>query len=308
MKTWNEQSATFTELDQTIVVGRPALVACFFGNAGLEDAAIPCFDEWRERFPPKTPLYYSHDNTKRIMKLTPKAVSKVHDVFSPTKLVKEAQFYYFKDAEKGGPSDECHGHSFEMLITASVRSYILVSMPLETDTAELATMFKDWCGRFNFSHATAGFGFEVAWFQETAQPAYPLMLRVGLRFHGVRVFHRQSVLFCQAEPKTMDTVSWLNFVGPDALEELGSDPFSNLAEGVIKEDLGEGVFLQAGQEPNPCDVNRPGDALTQLRSINAALRPIRTAEWELKNFTIDPANGYAVDPEKEQSWLERLDE
>ena len=303
MKTWNEQSATSTELDQTIVVGRPALVACFFGNAGLEDAALPCFDAWREQFPPKTPLYYSHDNTKRIMKLTPKAVTKVHDVFSPVKLAKAAQFYYFKDAEQGGAIDACNGHSFEMLITTKVRSYVLVSMPLEADTAAFAALFKDWCGRFNFSHATAGFGFEVAWFNEIAQPAYPLMLRVGMRFHGVRVFNRQCVLFSQAEPKTMDTVSWLNFVGPDSLEHLGSDPFGELADGIVKEDLGDGVFLQAGPEPDPCDVNRPNEALAQLRSINAALRPIRTESWSLKSFTVDPANGYAVDPDKEQAWL-----
>lgn len=307
MEAWDDHVATLTELGETIVVGRPALVACFFGNAGLPHAAIPCFDAWRERFPAKTPLYYSHDNTKRIMKLTPKAVKKVRDVFSPAKLVKEAQFYYFKDAEKGGPIDECHGNSFEMLITSSVRSYIMVSMPLDTDLADFVALFKDWCARFNFSHATAGFGFEVAWFRETAQSASPLMLRVGSRFHGVRVFSRECVLFTQAEPKTMDTVSWLNFVGPDAIEVLGQDPFSALATGVVKEDLGDGVYLQAGPKPDPCDIERPGDALEQLRSINAALQPLRTERWELPNFTIDVANGYAVDPVKEHAWLSRLD-
>ncbi len=308
VKTWNEHSAMSDGAEQSICVGRPALVAYFFANAGLEDAAIPCFDEWRAQFPPKTPLYYSHDETKRIMKLTPKAVRKVHDVFSPEKLKTLAQYYYFKNSTTAGAIDACDGHSFEMLITATVRSYIMVSMPLETEPAVLLALFKDWCARFGFSHATAGLGYELAWFNHTSQPANPLMLRTGMRFHGVRMFNRQCVLSGEIEPKTMDTVAWLNYVGPDALELLGQDPFANLAEGVVREDLGDGVFLQAGAQPDPCDTNRPGPELEQLRSVNAALRPIRTEAWTLKGFTVDPANGYAVDYDKEQAWLERLDE
>ncbi|MGH1344693.1 MAG: type VI immunity family protein [Nannocystales bacterium] len=307
MKSWTETIATYTELDDTIVVGRPALSALFFGNAGLAQAGLACFEDWLARFEPKTPLYYSHDNSRRIMKLTPKAVKKVRDVFSEQSLETSYQHYYFKTADPKGAIDECHGHSFEMLITKTARSYMHLTLPLDTDPAELEALFRAWCSAHAFSHAAAGFGFEVAWFNEQAQLVYAPVLRTGLRFHGVRVFYREHIAFMQDSQQTMDTVGWLNYVGADSLEVLGPGALDALQDGVRREDLGDGILLAAGDAPDPCDVNRPNETLDALRSINAALEPIRTQEWTLKGFARDPDQGYVADPDREQDWLTRLD-
>jgi hypothetical protein len=83
MSNWYDQVPTFTELDATITVGRPAFVASFFAREGLIAHAQALFDAWLALLPAKSTLYYSHADTKRYIRVTPKVIAKIRDVLSP---------------------------------------------------------------------------------------------------------------------------------------------------------------------------------------------------------------------------------
>jgi len=304
MVDWYEKSATFTELDETIVVGRPAFVAYFYSHQGFEKHAQAIFDAWLEMMNPGTQLYYSHEDSRRILKLTKKAIEKVRATLSVKSISDEYKFYYVKSGPEKGAIDECHDYSFEIFATFGDKGYAYVTFPLNYVTTRGADAvlewFKTWCEVYEFTHAGAGLGYEIAWFDEQESEAYPLMLSIALRFHGVRMFDRNTARFRERGTQTLDTVAWLTYLDKATTENLGPKTIDALDSRVVRHSCGSGIVLQAGPEPDPCDTNRPSEALELLRSVNAAIVPVRTTAWWKNWFATD-------DPDKENGWFSRMD-
>jgi hypothetical protein len=300
---WYDHRPTFSELDETIVVGRPAFVASLYGHEGLKDHAQAVFDAWLAMVPPATALYYSHDNTKRIMKLTPKAIAKIRSELSVSSIKKMYKWYFVKSAAQGGAWDECHAFSFEIYVTPSSSSFVYVTFPLDhvevQGAAEVVRWFYQWNERFRFTHGGAGYGYELAWFDEQAQCAGPTMLNIGLRYHGVRVWERSNARY---RTPTLDTAAWLTFLDAASIAALDAGAIDRIHVQVIRHPCaGGGVVLQAGPAPDPCDTNQRDTAYTLLKSVNDAIIPLRTTKWALKGW------GSRKDPELENSWFRRMD-
>ncbi len=304
MAEWYEKRATFTELDDTIAVGRPAFVAYFYSHQGLKKHAQSVFDAWLKLLDPRTMLYYSHDNTKRILSLTKKSIEKVRAVLSIESISDKYKFYYAKSGPEEGAIDECHGYSFEIFTTPTSNGYVYIAFPLDyvstRGTDAVVTWFKKWCEAYEFTHAGAGFGYEIAWFSEQERQAYPLMLQTALRFHGVRMFHRNTARFRERGKQTLDTAAWLTFLDETTIGNLEPGSIDRIDPGVMRHPCGHGIVLQAGAQPDACDVNRPSRAYELLSSVNAAIVPVRTTAWWKSWFACN-------DPGKENGWFSRMD-
>jgi hypothetical protein len=239
------------------------------------------------------------------MKCDSKGSAKVRAELSVASINKMAKRYLVKSAEPGGPVDECHAYSFEIYASGTHSGFVYVTFPrdyVESEGSdEVLNWFCDWNQRFEFSHAGAGYGWELAWFPEQAQHAGPTMLTTGLRFHGVRVWERRQAWFRERNKTTMDTVAWLTYLGKDAISDIGGTAkLSRLEKGVEQHTCGPGVVLQAGPRPDPCDTNRRGAAYALLKSINDAIIPIRSTKWWIKGWG-------SKDAEKELGWFSRMD-
>lgn len=306
MDEWYGKLATFTELEDTIVVGRPAFVAYFYSDGGLENHAQTAFDAWRNLMDPKASLYYSHDKTKRILALTNKAIEKVRGALAVECINEgdEYKFYYAKSGPAEGSIDECHGCSFEIYTTAGDNGYVYVAFPRDyvniRGTDAVLDWFKKWCETYEFSHAGAGFGYEIAWFGEQERQAYPLMLQSALRYHGVRMFDRNTARFRERGKQTLDTAAWLTFLDKTTIGNLEPGAIDHIDPGVMRHSCGGGIVLQAGLEPDACDVNRPSNAYKLLSSVNVAIVPVRTVGWWKNWFASN-------DPDKENEWFSRMD-
>ena len=306
MANWFEKCATYSEMGDTIVVGRPAFVAYFYTNENAQKNAQRIFEAWIKLMDPKVDLYYSHDDTKRIFKLTKKAIEKVRAALSVENIAKgdEYKWYYAKSGPKEGPIDECHGYSFEIYATNGDNGYVYVTFPLDhvptVGLEEVIEWFTSWCQSYQFTHADAGFGYEIAWFGDQERQAYPLMLNTAMRYHGVRMFHRNTAQLREQGMKTLDTAAWLTFLNGETLDKLESDTIDRLDSRVLLHPCGNGIVLQAGSMPDACDVNRPSVNYQLLRSVNEVIVPVRTTAWYQNWFAAD-------DPDKENSWFERMD-
>lgn len=306
MVNWYDKCATFTELGDTIVVGKPAFVMYFYSHEGLENHAQAVFDAWLALMDPKIKLYYSHDDTKRILNLTKKAIEKVRGALSAKSIAKGDQykFYYAKSGPAEGAIDECHGYSFEVYATSGDNGYVYVSFPLNyvrsSGTQVVLSCFKRWCDTYQFAHAGAGLGYEVAWFGEQAREAYPIMLSTALRFHGIRMLDRNTAQFRERGKQTLDTAAWLTYLDKATIGNLEPGAIEAIDPDVTRHPCGSGVVLQTGPAPDPCDTNRPSHAHVLLRSVNAAIVPVRTIAWWKNWFAAD-------DPDKENGWFSRMD-
>ncbi len=305
MTNWFDNKPTFTELGTTILVGRPAFVASLYSDPGLATHAGAILDAWLALVPPKTPLWFSHEDTKRYMKLTPKALAKIHNDYAPKSLDEKCASYLIKSAPQDGAVDECHAYSFEMYAVDGDSGYVFATFPLdhvETQGADAVVQwFGDWCTRFEFTHAGAGFGYELAWFGEQAQCANPTILATSLRFHGVRAWDRDTARLRERSTTTLDTAAWLTYLDKTSIQAVGPDAIDRVDPRVTRYRLGGGVLLRAGEMPDPCDCNRPGDAYALLKSVNDAIVPIRTTKWY--------QNGWATydNFESEDRWFGRMD-
>ena len=310
MANWYDKRATYTEASETIVVGRPAFVASFYVFNGLVPQARAAFNAWLELLPPKTEVWYSHGETKRYLKLTPKAVDKVLDALSPTSIKKKYKWYMAKSVRPDAV-DECHGFSFETFATVA-GSYIYVTFPLDyvaTQGAEaVVRWFCDWCERFEFTNGGAGFGYEMAWFDEMEQPVGPLMLTTGLRHHGVRVWERTHARSRGQTMQSLDTAAWLTFVDAASIKLLEEGAIEAIDPGVTRIPCGSGVVLQAGPEPDACDTNRRNSAYKLLKSVNDAIIPLRPTEWYLRGWGADRLHGQETDQDRENRWFSRMDD
>jgi Protein of unknown function (DUF3396) len=305
MKHWYEGTLpTFTELGTTIVVGRPAFVASFYAHEGFMAHARAALDSWHAMLPANTPLYYSHETTKRFIKLTPKALAKLRDELAASNIAKQFKCYFIKSAPEDGPVDECHAFSFEIYATPSYSGYVFLTFPrdhVESHGADaVVRWFGQFCAQFEFTHAGAGFGFELAWFGEQEQFAGPFMLATGLRFHGVRVWERRNARNRARTKTTLDTAAWLTYLDATSLADIGAAAVERIAPDVQRHACGSGLLLQAGPSPDPCDTNRRDQAYARLKSVNDAIVPIRTTHWWIKRWGSE-------DAEKENDWFRRMD-
>jgi hypothetical protein len=149
------------------------------------------------------------------------------------------------------------------------------------------------------THAIAGLGYEVAWFDEQAQRAYPTMLATALRFHGVQMWNQHNARFRDRTDNTLDTASWLTFLDRSVIEKLEPGAIERIDAGVARHPCGKGIVLQAGPLPDPADTNRRGPAWDLLKSVNDAIVPVRTRKWWINRF--------ATEPDKENGWFSRMD-
>lgn len=305
MSNWYDSKPTFTEQGDTIVVGRPAFVASLHCEPGLAPHATAILDAWLALLPSKTPLWYSHEKTTRYLKLTPKALAKIHADYSPKSLAVKYASYLIKSAPQDGPVDECHEYSFEMFAANRHSGYVFVTFPLDyvdTQGADAVVgWFGDWCSRFEFTHAEAGYGYEQAWFGEQAQHVGPTMLATALRFHGVRAWVRSTARFRGRGKTTLDTAAWLTYLDATSIKDVEADAIERIDPRVTPYSVGSGVLLRAGAMPDPCDSNRRGDAYALLKSVNDAIVPIRTTKW-YQNYWAS-----CNDAEKEDRWFSRMD-
>ncbi|MBX7084368.1 MAG: DUF3396 domain-containing protein [Nannocystaceae bacterium] len=303
MSHWYDVRPTFTELGTSIAVARPAFVAEFFASAGLMAHAQAVFDAWTKLLPAESIVYYGQEKSKKLVKATPKATAKVRDALAPASIAAGYQWHFAKTAAQGGAADEVHGWSFEIKANESSGSFVYVTFPLDWVDVQgpdaVVKWFATWCSDFGFAHADAGLGFELAWFGEQAQHAYPAILPVALRFHGVRLWQRHHARFKLPGPQTLDTAAWLTYLGPAALQTLGAAAIEHIDAGVLRHPCGKGLVLQAGAKPEPCDTNRRDAAHALLKSVNDAIVPIRTTKWWI--------GGFAAEPDKENRWFERMD-
>lgn len=302
MTTWHETTATSTELDDSIIVGRPAFIASFYAAQGFAAHAGSAFDAWLALIPPRTPLYYGHENSRRPSKLGAKAVAKVRDALAPNSIGERYKWYFAKSAPPDGPADACHGYAFEVFATPTAAAYVQVAFPLDHVTAlgapAVLAWFREWNDRFEMTHAGAGLGHELAWFDDHAKTAYPVLFQIASRYHGVRFWHRMHARFRGQTPRSLDTAAWLTYLDAATVGQL-EGAIDRVDPGVTRHACARGTLLQAGAEPDPCDVNRPSTAYALLRSVNDAIVPIRCTEWWIRGFAGDAAT--------ENAWFARMD-
>jgi hypothetical protein len=114
------------------------------------------------------------------------------------------------------------------------------------------------------------------------------------------MFDRETAASRELIAQTLDTAAWLTYLDQATLDKLEPGAIDNIDPGVSRHRCGNGVLLQAGPEPDPCDVNRPSRPYELLRSVNAAIIPVRTTAWYMNWFASD-------DPDKENGWFSRMD-
>ena len=305
MTHWYDIRPTFTEDGDTIVVGRPAFVASFHSEPGLAQHAAAILDAWLALLPPDTTLWYSHEKTRQYLKLTLKALARIRVDFSVKSLDQKYASYLIKSAPEGGPVDECHRYSFEMYAVDGHSGYVFLTLPLDHVEEQgpdlVVRWFGDWCARFAFTHAGAGYGYEQAWFGEQSQCVGPAMLSVALRFHGVRAWVRSTARFRTLGKTTLDTAAWMTFLDAGSVNDVGAESLGRIDRRVSQYKIGSGVLLRAGETPDPGDSNRRNDAYAMLKSVNDCIVPIRTTKW-YQNYW-----GTPDDPEKEDRWFRRMD-
>jgi hypothetical protein len=305
MKNWDDALPPVTMLDETHISGRPAFVAYFFTSPSLAPHAQGVLDAWLELVPPKTALYYSHDRTKRFPKLTPKALSSVRDSFAEKKLGgDEYARYIFKSAPEEGFIDGPHAYSLELYATVPFPGFAYVTLPIDYVAMQGADAvlgwFRDWCTRFEVTHARAGYGFEVTWFGDRQTGLGAEVLARCLRYHGVAVWERASANMARPNDRTLDTAAWLTYLGQGCLDQIGPERIAAIDPGVTRHPTGQGVVFQAGAMPDACDTNRRGPAYKLLKSVNDAIVPIRSDHWYQNYWASD-------DPDKENRWFSRMD-
>jgi len=302
---WSDNRSTFTEQGETIVVGRPAFVAYFYANDGFCAYAQAVLDAWLAMLPPKTSLYYSHDDSRRFMKVTSKLIAKIRNELTERRLAKMYKWFIVKSSADDGAWDECHAFSFEIYATGSYYSYVYVTFPLdyvETQSPETVShWFCDWNQRFSFTHSGAGLGYEVAWFPEQENCVGPTMLEMSLRYHGLRAWNHSHARMHERTKQTLDTAAWLTYLDARSIQDVGLGAVEGIYEAVTRHPCGSGLVLQAGPAPDPCDSTQPNKAYALLKSINDAILPIRTTKWALKGW------GDRRHPEKENGWFGRMD-
>jgi len=303
MTNWTDVRPTYTELGESVAVARPAFVASFHANQGLMLHAQAAFDGWLGLLPAKSTIYYGHEKSKKYVKASPKATAKVRDALSPASIAESYQWYFAKTAAPGGPADECHAYSFEIKANESSGSFVYVTFPHDyvesIGVDAVIEWFSRWCADFGFTNGGGGYGFEVAWFAEQAQHAYPAILPTALRFHGVRLWERHHARFRLPGPTTLDTAAWLTYLDRASLETLEPGALERIDSGVTRHPCANGIVLQAGRTPEPCDTNRRDAAYALLKSVNDAIVPVRTTKWWI--------NGFGGEPDRENGWFERMD-
>lgn len=306
MNNWDAELPPVKLLDETHISGRPAFVAYFYMGGSLAPHAQALLDGWLALVPPKTELYHSHDRTKRFPKLTPKALSTLRASLTVKKLSGEDAYAncILKSAPEDGFIDGPHAYSLEFYATADDPGFVYVTFPVDyvaTHGADAVLgWFRDWCTRFEATHARAGYGFEVTWFGDRRTGLGAEMLARCLRYHGVAVWERETANMRESENHTLDTAAWLTYLSQGCLDELGSDRIAAIDPGVTRHTTSNGVVFQAGAMPDACDTNRRSAAYKLLKSVNDAIVPIRSDHWYQNYWASE-------DADKENRWFSRMD-
>lgn len=124
------------------------------------------------------------------------------------------------------------------------------------------------------------------------------MLAMGMRYHGVRVWDRYSARF--GAGLSLDTAAWLLFLDRSLLARIGADRLSQVDSRVHVLPRADGILLQAGDEPDACDVEDRGDGYSLLASVDAFIAPLRTQSWLQGGWA-------AHDPAEENAWFSRME-
>lgn len=306
--------ALLTEGDEVSVVGQPAFVAYFYSHEGIDRHAVSILDSWLNLVGSSRPLWFSDEKSKRFSKLTPKNLEKLHRDYSTKSLEGKFASYIIKSASESKPVHECDAFSFEMFATEGNSGYVYVAFPVDhietVGTMQVIGWFNDWCTRFSFTHAGAGFGYEIAWFYEQSQVVGPVMLTQGLKFHGIRVWDRYSARFRERTPLSLDTAAWLTYLDNKCIERVGANAVTGLDGRVMRHPSTTGITLQAGPAPDQCDADLQSSAYQDLKAVNDIIRPIRTTAWEQNGWaSIGDLNEWTgIDETTENSWFARMDD
>ena len=288
-----------TSTSTGITVARPAVVASLYAERGLAAHAQAIFEAWLPLVDPQFDKYYTDDASRRYRELSDKAQRRVATMLSPAGVAKSYRHVLVKSADKDGPVDACHAFSLEIFAAEDNVGFVYLTFPhdqIERHGAEVARhWFQSLGEQFDFSHGVLGLGYEIGWGSALEQDAYPLVMEVAQRHHGVIVWDRNTARFRESGDDAFDTVGWLTYLDNDTAADMELD---DLDPRVLRSDGANGIVLQAGPLPDAADSQAPSESLELLREVNEVTLDIRNDVWLSQDiFEHDDA----------MAWFERLD-
>ncbi len=276
---------------------RTGFVMEFYGDDALHAVALDLFDEIHAWIPKDTKLYVLGKNSTEYKELTSRRLNRLRKTLGA--LATEGQFYAIKDAEGLAVRD----YSLELSIAEDPPGTLAVGLPLsfvQGREDEAFETFRSLVDRYPFHIATAGYGFNMAWSRDAEMVGEPVQMRTALRHHGLMVRNRvhEGMLHNQ-----LKSVHWLTFLQTDLAETVGGAEVLGGLQGVSTHPVAHGLLLRAGNAPAVGDINRQAPDLGPMKAVNAALKPLRIAEW-FKGTT----HLCRLDDEDVQGWLSRMDD
>jgi hypothetical protein len=302
---WKAIRAEYTELGQTFVVAKPAVVIELYGQGSrIAPHGEALLDLFLGILPEKTQLYVLGNNDRQYKPLTPQSMRRLRQTLKD--LDKRGRFYSIKDAPEfnvGQFSLEIHLGSDHAMRADAVQIALPIGWGDSGDAERVVELFGKYIGAAPFWAGVAGYGFDLVWGREFEQRGMPVNFQLSKRLHGVLIRDRLQEIYLV---KKLKSAGWLTYLDAELVEKVGGEAALKTAvgEAVSVASLGAGLLLRTGPTPPVGDVNRQDKDVEPLAAVNRAIKNIRLEHWLSTNlFNAD----FKPDRENADAWLTRFD-
>jgi hypothetical protein len=290
------------------ILVRDSLVIVFFCRQPFQQIAEPfkrCFEYWSASTPPEAKAWcIIGENAETYRKVTQRQLARALEEFEVVRVkTDESRFL-----EIGGPQKINPDFRFLFEASQSLQESQTSFLEVRLPASMLGTQGTSWIRQFAqhiaelvpYDSGYASLG--LTWGIDSQLVDFPEAVRgFAFRHPGFDVAINDGTAFNIAGK--LRGAYWLTFVGQEALAVLGGPKKlrQKLNRRISMAPIGSGWMLQAGEEPEPGDVNR-GEYLPLLRSLAKVLEPVM--------FFNDEALGqlFAVDEDEEdlERWERRF--
>lgn len=244
--------------------------------------------------------WYRTESMKRPKKVTAKELSAFPTWFGPKAASRDQ---YDITMTSGDAADEVGPYGFQFwMVPATLESssgFFQLNLPMQMlveKPEEFAQLVRDLAKTLDFRSGHAGFG--IQYDEGDMLDDRDEMQRAWCnRYSGIDC--RDLALITDSTKDAIKGVNWITLLDADFAEQLGGikEIRKQLDKAIRVEEVGAGVYIQAGPRPLLGDRNRKED-MSFYKQVNKLIVPIRISE------EID-LPGYDDDSDE---WLERFDE
>lgn len=297
---WKNTDIQYTEGRYTYSVAKPAFTMEFYAEGSrLAPHGEALFDQLLSLVPQGDPLYKMGKNDHQYKPADARGLRRIRATLG--KLEQKGQAYVIKDT----PEFDAGQYSMDLTLGSkhkTISDTVIVALPLESAgsaaLAHIRAAFEHIVSTFPFWAAVAAYGYNLVWGSEFEQVAEPVMVNLGMRFHGPIIRNRMQETYAV---KRLKSVGWLTFVDGELLAQAGGEArvTEQLDAGVSTKRIRDGLLLQAGPQPPLGDVNVGAPDIAPMASVSRALAPVRLHAMKYKLI--------GVSQEKADSWINRFD-